>query len=70
MKNNPLIWKWFDGKLRVHCDTKKKRDAALSWTGSELGSTYVHPDRGRSWDVTISNLYEKRAKRLVKVKKA
>ena len=70
MKNNPLIWRWFDGKLRVYCDTTKKRDKALSWTGSEIGSTYTYPDRNQAWDVTITGKCENKAKKLVKTKKS
>jgi len=67
--NNPKIWQWFDGKYRVHCNNGAKKDEALSWKGSKIGSIYTFPDRDKAWDVTITANNLNKAKKLVRTKK-
>lgn len=62
---NDSIWPWFDKRYKVYCETKIQYDQLMSWTGSEHGSVYLHPNGSVMFDVIISHRNYRRAIRFL-----
>ena len=63
MKNE--VWKWFDGRFKVHCKGADDARKVLSWKGAEDGGIYHFPDRHIESDVIIpADLYNRTAELL------
>ncbi|MEW6014394.1 MAG: hypothetical protein AB1690_03625 [Candidatus Zixiibacteriota bacterium] len=59
------IWKWFDGKFKVHCREYDQARQILGWNGAEEGGIYQFPDGHVEMDVLIpGRLYDRVAKLL------
>ena len=63
MVNN--VWKWFDGRYKVHCLNKQTQDELLSWSGCEPAGVYYYPDGHFEYDVLVPAKHLARVKRLM-----
>lgn len=59
------IWKWFDGRYKVHCLNKQTQELLLSWSGCESAGIYYYPDGHLGFDVLIPAKHLARVKRLM-----
>ena len=59
------IWKYFDGKYKVHCPTREIYKQMIRWKDARHGGTYHMPDGTREYDVIIPEIYYDRALKLL-----
>lgn len=59
------IWKYFDGKYKVHCPTREIYKQMIRWKDARHGGTYHMPDGTREYDVILPEIYYNRAVKLL-----